>query len=809
MKALIRRYALLVALFVSCAPGVLAQTDVPLPISKIQIRHVGPPAANEDLIRANIRVKPGDPYQSNSIDEDVRTLYSTGYFYNIRIVSDRDEKGVALTYVLQGKPVLTEILFNGNKKYSRSKLLKKLTSKIGEPLDERKLFTDSQEILKLYQKAGRQKTKVEYKPVIDENAGRGTVTFEIAESPRVKIKRVEFVGAQAFKEKKLRKVIKTRKRWAFSWITGSGVLKDEQFEDDKEKLSEFYRNEGYIDFQLQDVKFDQLNPKWMTVRMFISEGRQYKVGTIEFKGNQLFTTEEIKSWIAANKSLIDPAKRKKNENSKGLRLTPGQTFTPTGLTKDIQAIQDFYGSRGYIGKGSRGSIDVKATRIPNTEKGTMDLVYEIEEGEKSYIEKIDIRGNTKTKDKVIRRELSISPGEPFDMVRVKLSKGRLEQMNYFEKVDAEPEPSDAGANRKDLLISVDEKNTGNLLVGAGFSTIDEVVGFAEVSQGNFDLFNPPYFTGGGQKARLRVQMGTKRQDYVLTFIEPWFLGRKLALNVELYHREINYLSDYYDERDTGARIGLTKALGFENLIGGVSYTIENIGIVNVQDGAPQPVKDEVKDGNYKLFSKVGTSIAYDTRNNVALPDRGQRTELLSQVSGGPLGGDVDYYKLELRSSWYFKGFMDGHIIEVLGRTGVMDGFGNTESDKIPFYVRSYLGGMYDLRGFKYHRAGSDATFDAPTQEPLGGNTFWMGSIEYSIPVVDRVRFAVFYDVGNVYRDSYSYNFGDYLDDVGVGLRVNIPQIGPLRFDYGIPISTDQYTGHNGRFNFGVGYTREF
>lgn len=809
MNTLVRRYAVMVALFLCCAPALRAQTEVPLPVSKIEIQHVGPPAANQDLIRANIRVKPGDPYMRDSVNEDVRTLYATGYFRQIRIVEGHDDKGMVLTYVLQGKPVLTEIQFNGNKKYSRSKLLKGLTSKIGEPLDESKLFTDSQEILKKYQKAGYQKTKVEAKPVIDENGGRGTVTFEINESPRVKIKRVDFVGASAFKEKKLRKVIKTRKRWMWSWITGSGVLKDDQFEDDREKLGDFYRSEGYIDFEIRDVKFEQLDPKWMAIHLYINEGRQYKVGSIDFKGNQLFTTEEIKTWISANKSLIDPAKRAKHENARGLRLTPGQIFTPQGLAKDIEAIRDFYGARGYIGKGTRGVIDVIATRIPNTEKGTMDLVYEIDEGEKSFIEKIEIRGNTKTKDKVIRRELSVAPGEPFDMVRVKLSKGRLEQMNYFEKVEAEPEPSDAGSNRKNLVIGVDEKNTGNLLVGAGFSTIDQVVGFAEISQGNFDLFNPPYFTGGGQKARLRVQMGTQRQDYILTFIEPWFLGRKLALSTELYHRELNYLSDYFNERDTGGRVGLTKALGMENLIGGVSYTLENIGIVDVQDSAPQAIKDTVKEGNYKLFSKIGTSLAYDTRNHATLPDRGQRTEILSEVAGGPLGGDVDFYKLELRSSWYFKGFLEGHVIEVLGRTGVIDGYGNTASDEIPFYQRWYLGGMYNLRGFKYRHAGADNTFDAPTGEPMGGNTYWMGSLEYSIPIVDRVRFALFYDVGNVYRNSYSFNFGDYLDNVGIGLRINLPQLGPLRFDYGIPISTDKYTGHNGRFNFGVGYTREF
>src|SRR5262249_20744722 len=160
--------------------------------------------------------------------------------------------------------------------------------------------------------------------------------------------------------------------------------------------------------------------------------------------------------------------------------------------------------------------------------GTMDLEFLLEEGQKSYIEKIEIRGNTKTKDKVIRRELAVAPGETFDMVRVKVSKQRLEGLQYFEKVDTRPEGTDV-PNRKNLIVGVDEKNTGNFTLGAGFSSVDSIVGFAEISQGNFDLFHPPTFTGGGQKFRLRIQLGTQRKDFVISFVEPWFLGRKLSL----------------------------------------------------------------------------------------------------------------------------------------------------------------------------------------------------------------------------------------------------------------------------------------
>lgn len=781
MKMLLRRYALLVVLMMSSVSPALTQTSPPI-IQKIVIQHVGPHAASDAMVRANIRVKEGDPYTRSTIDQDVRTLYGTGYFYNIRVGEERSPQGVILTYVVQGKPIVTEIQFTGNKRYSRTRLLKKISTKIGEPLDERKLFADTQAILKLYQNAGRPKTTVKYTPNIVEEAGRGSVVFEIDESPRVKIEQVDFVGAQAFSQRKLRKVIKTRERWMFSWLTGSGILKDEQFEDDKERLADFYRNEGYIDFEIKDIQFENVDPKWMVIRFIVSEGRQYKVGAVEIKGNELFTDEQIFQGITVGGKPVK------------LTMTAGETFTPKGLTEDIEAIRDFYGSKGYI------DARIFAQRTPNVERGTMDITYEIEEKDISYIEKVEIRGNTKTKDRVIRRELAVSPGEVFDMTKVDLSKTRLEQMNFFEKVDTQPEPTQV-PNRRDLVVSVEEKNTGNLMVGAGFSTIDQVVGFIELNQGNFDLFNPPFFTGGGQKFRLRATIGTKRQDYVMTFIEPWFLGQKLALQTDLYYRELTYLSDYYDEQRVGGRVGLTKALGSDFLIGGISYTLEDVGVLDVEEGAPQAFKDEE---GHSLISKIGASLAYDTSNSAMLPSRGQRTELIGEVAGGPFGGEKDFYKIELRSSWFFRGFAEGHIFEVTGRAGVAEAYGNT--DQVPFFDRYYLGGMWSLRGYKFRHAGADETFQ--NGEPVGGNTYWMGSAEYSVPIIERLRFALFYDIGNVYSDSYDFDFGNYLHNWGVGLRLNLP-IGPLRFDYGIPINSGKDTGSSGKFHFGVGWNRNF
>jgi len=822
MKFLLRLCGLFLVL--ACLPA-MAQFSS-LKVAKVEIEHVGPLSVSDELIRANIRVKPGDPYLRAAVDEDIRTLYATHQFYDIRIKTEDGPDGTILTYVLQGNPQLVAIKFQGNKKYKDSKLLKKVTSKTGEPLNEVKLFTDSQEMQKMYQKAGYPGTTCTYSIAIEQSTGRATATFTITESPKVKITRIEFVNATAFTQKTLRKQIKTKRHWMFSWATGGGVFKDDQFDEDKEKLAEYYRNKGYIDFDIKDVQFEHPTPRSLVIRIIVYEGRQYKVGTVKFTGNKLFTNAQIAEGIRAAQPTGVVKKAKLGPN--GLMMDTGDIFTPDGLNKDMKAIADVYGSKGYIDVVPN-SPGFHVQRIANTETGTMDLDFQIDEGQKNYIEKIEIRGNTKTKDRVIRRELAVSPGETFDMVRVNISQKRLEGLQYFEKVDMRPEPTEVSSH-KNLVIGVEEKNTGNLTMGAGFSSVDSVVGFVEVSQGNFDLFNPPNFTGGGQKFRLRVQLGTERQDYELEFTEPWFMGRKIQLSVDLYRHDLAFQSveNLYTEVETGGRVGLTKALGSDFLIGSVGYTLEDVGIL--LDGRtvrtngfgvpivghrdiPNAIKDEA---GYNLVSKFDMSLAYDTRNSVTLPDKGQRTQL-SAMLAGPFPGDKDYYKLEFKSAWYFRGLFPGHVLELLGETGVADAYGGTGG--VPFYDRYYLGGLYTLRGFRYRSvAPRERPFppaEGSSREPIGGDTYWFGSAEYSIPIIptenDRgvgLRFAMFYDIGNVMLSPYSYNWENYLDNWGLGLRLNLP-IGPLRLDYGIPIRHDRFNGGSGQFQFGVGYTRQF
>ena len=817
MKSIIKPLGM--SLVLGCATAAWAQSAGPK-IDRVDIKFVGPESVSEEFIRSNIKLKAGATYLPGLTQDDVHLLYGTGQFYNIRVSVDQaDDGGVVLTYLVQIRPRITEIKFEGNQKLSDAKLKKKVTFKVGEALDEQKIFTDVQEMKKLYEKYGLANTTVKYVLNIEEITGHGTVTFHIEESPKVKIKEVEFLGATKFKPKELRGEIKTKRRWMFSWLTGSGYFQQDDFDGDRDRLTDYYHDHGYLDFEIKDVKLDRPTTNSMDVKFFVNEGRQYKVGDVKISGNKIFTDAEI---LGGLHGIHDYEHSKAKLGAHGLPMDTGDIFTPDGLTKDSELIEDFYGSKGYI-EISEGQA-LRINRVPNVDTGTMDLDFQLDDSQKSYVQKIEIRGNLKTKDKVIRRELAISPGEVLDMVRVKISKQRLEGLEYFEKVDIRPEPIDPPTpGQKNLVVSVDEKNTGNFTVGAGFSSVDALVGYAEVSQGNFDLFKPPYFTGAGQKIRLRVQIGTQRQDYELSFIEPWFLNRKLALGVDLYRHQLDFESpnNIYNEARTGAKISLTRALGSDFLIGSVSYAVEDVGI-SLNSGwhdllptfptpTPRNVPNDIlNEAGDHLYQRFGASLAYDTRNSTQLPNHGQRSELSGEFSAG----DKTFYKVELTSSWYFPGLFKGHVIEVGGRGGVAD---SLEGGDVPFYDRYYLGGLYSLRGFKFRNISPREAFDptAPNvaTEPIGGDTYWFGSVEYSVPIFEKeggvgLRVALFYDIGAVDSGSYSFSTS-YDDNWGLGMRLNIPHLGPLRLDYGIPITTDPYNSSSGQFQFGVGYTRQF
>jgi outer membrane protein insertion porin family len=423
--------------------------------------------------------------------------------------------------------------------------------------------------------------------------------------------------------------------------------------------------------------------------------------------------------------------------------------------------------------------------------GRIDVNYTIQEGERAFVQRINIVGNTRTKDKVIRREVLIAPGDIYSTTRVETSKKRLDNLGYFSRVEAYPEETGV-PGRKDLTVQVEEKRTGSFNFGAGFSTIDNIVGFVEVTQGNFDLLNWPTFTGGGQKFRSRLQIGSQRKDVVLALTEPYFLDRHLSLGGELFYREANFLSSIYDQRNYGFSLLARRPVG-KFMAASVEYRLEQIEIFDVALGASPQIRAE--EGT-RLKSAITTNWVYDTRDNPFLTRKGTRVSVTPYVAGGFLGGETDIFGIDIEASQYFLLPYDLILLLNMQVAGVDTWAGG---DEVPISERLFLGGSNNLRGFGYRDVGPKDIFG----EPLGGQTLARSTVELTFPIIEKVRAAVFYDIGVVEEEAFSPH-GRAASDAGVGLRLDLP-IGPLRLDYGFPITTGGNNGRGGKFNFNVGY----
>ena len=501
----------------------------------------------------------------------------------------------------------------------------------------------------------------------------------------------------------------------------------------------------------------------MVLTIVVAEGPQYHVRKLAITGYQNTTEQRIRAL---------------------LKMKEGSVYSPKQLRDDAKAVADAYGSGGYV------DLVVQPEGTP-AGPALIDVHYSIEEGVRSFVNRVNIEGNTRTKDKVIRREVLVAPGDVFNTVRVDITKKRLENLGYFAKVETYPEDTDI-PGRKDLTILVQEKRTGSLSFGGGYSTVDALVGFAELTQGNFDLFNWPSFTGGGQKFRLRVQYGTQRKDFVLSITEPYFLDRRLSLNGQAFFTEANYLSSEYDQRNYGFAFELRKPINAYTSAT-LGYQLQDVDIFNVAVSASDFIKSQ--EGSF-TESKIFSGVVFDSRDNPLLSRHGQRFSFSPYVAGGFLGGNTQIYGLDFEGSQYFHLPWDT-ILVINGEAATVSQWGN--GNNVPIFERLYLGGSNNLRGFPFREVGPQDE----NGEPLGGKSMWRTTIEWTFPIIEKARGAIFYDTGFVNSSEWSFGFNHIASDIGVGLRLDLP-IGPLRLDYGYPIQRDGYNG-GGRFNFNVGY----
>lgn len=737
-----------------------------LRVGTIRVQFVGPANVNEQVVRANMQLIEGGPLDDTLIDRDIRSLYRTGLFEFIEFKREvQPGRTINLVVAVTPKFRVRAVNFEGNEVRTR-RLQRETETRVDLTLDERQVRADAEKIREYYQKSGYNSAQVDYLIERDRNLGTGTVTFRIQEGERVRISRIYFEGNDAVSTRALRKVMETRRWGIFSFLTDRGRLRDEVFRLDLDKLRDYYRELGHLDVEIDEdaIRYDYPSDRRLVLTIPVIEGRRYNVGEVTITGNSLYSTEQLMAV---------------------LRQTTGAVFAPSMLDDDSRALEEVYGREGYLDARAR------LIRRPNLATGAIDVQYEITESDQFFVESITIDGNTKTKSVVILRELAIGPGEVFNTVRMNTSRARLENTRFFDEVSVSPEATNI-PGRRNLRISVKEGRTGNLTFGAGFSSLERAVIFAEVSQSNFDLFNrKSLYQGAGQKFRLRLQLGSRSNEVVLSFEEPWLFQQELALGFTLYRTSSDFFSDLYEEVRTGAEVYLRKRL-FELVEGRLSYTYEIVEFNDVQAAAPGFIQNEA---GRNTVSKIGFRMLRDTRDRLMNTTRGNRAELIFEKAGDFLGGDADYYKVEFRGAQYFKTFdAANQVISFIGRAGVVDG------SNVPYFDQFFLGGPLTLRGFRFREVGN---LDPVSLEPLGGSTYGFASVEYTFDLVSPIRFAVFYDAGFVNAGSYDFDPGSYNDNFGFGLRILVAGA-PLSLDFGIPITTGPNNDRGTQFNFSFG-----
>ena len=759
---------LLAILFLLAAwlPAASAQMFTGPIVRDIEIQYVGPETISRERIMANLATSVGQPFSQLNVEQDLRALYATGLISNVRIFAEPFEDGAKVTVLVQGRPTVTEVLIEGASQIPMNRVRRDLTVRAGEALVEERVEQDRQAILKLYQDRNYSDVTVETRIRENERTNEASVAFIINEGPRLVVRQINFFGNDAVLAKDLRRAMTTKVRNLLFFFNKSGRLLPAQVEEDKAAIRALYQSRGFADAVVTDYQVQRLDDgSGVAINVTVNEGVQYRVNSVTFEGTEATTPDFLSSLLV---------------------MGDGSLYTPQGLNGDIKSIRDYYGTRGFVDL-------LLIPEVLPAGAGAVDINYRIDEGVQSYVNLINIQGNTRTKDHVIRREMAVRPGEIFDTTMVDLSKQRLDNLNYFSRVDTVPQDT-LVPGRKDLNVIVEEKRTGSFNFGAGFSTIDSLVGFAELQQTNFDLFNFPRFTGGGQRFRIRGQYGIERSDFVIAFTEPWFLGYKLSFGVEGFYREASFLSTVYNQRNYGAAFQFRKPLT-TFLSARAEYRIENIEIYDVDDAdAGQVIQDSA--GLYTRSAVLG-SLTWDSRDSLFLTRRGELVELTGFVSGGGLGGDVQVYGINLEAAKYFPLIWD-MIFLLKGQVAVTDTWG--DGQEVPIFDALYLGGANNMRGFDFREVGPKDEYG----NPIGGNSLAYITAEITFPIISRVRGAFFTDWGYVNAASWDWNSNTVNADFGFGVRLDLP-IGPIRVDYGIPYLTDEWNGGPGKFNFNIGY----
>lgn len=736
-------------------------------VTAIEVK--GNTSISANTVLSKLKTRIGSPYNDNVISDDMKRLYLLGYFSDIKIDTEKYMGGMKVIITVVERPIIEKISFSGSRRIgmSEEKLKETLKSKETQYLDHTGLAEDVETLKKMYEKKGFTQVQIEHTVDIDESSNKARISFRISEGRKKKIRMIYVEGNENVSDARILKIIKTKRAWLFN----SGILKEDVLEEDIERVKAYYQRKGYMDVSVEkELKTDPRGRFWY-ITLKVAEGKKYLVGDVTIQGNADVNEADIRAKIKESK--------------------PGNVFSQEALKDDVMAVQGVYFDRGYI------AAKVLDTTSLNNSTGNIDIVLSIEENEVFYVDKVKIRGNVKTKDVVIRREMRIYPGDRFDGEKLRRSKERLQNLGFFDEISYDTEDSNA-ADKKDLVVDVRESKTGAFSFGGGYSSVDQLVGFVEMSQKNFDWKNWPYFTGAGQDLKVRATMGSLTEAYDLSFTEPWLFDYPVSFGFDLYKHTHDRDSDVgygYNEDITGGDIRLGKELS-EYVRGNLTYRHDTIKISDVEATASQDLKDEV---GTNVESSMEFGLTYDNRDNVFDPTRGNVLGGSIQVAGGPFGGDRNFWKYFGNASHYFG--VGKAVVDMRLRAGAADSY--DDSNKVPINSRLFAGGAYTIRGYRERKVGP---VDSVTGDPLGGRSLLVGNLEYLYPLSSFFKLALFYDIGNVWPKVSDIGSGGYRAGTGLGFRLKTP-IGPVMLDYGIPL--DKESGEtergNGRFHFSMSH----
>ena len=734
-------------------------------ISSVDIRYNGTKTVDEARIRNLMSSKAGTVYSAEHLDADVKGLYESGLVEDVRFLAEPVGDTVRLIADITSRSEYAAIGFVGNTVFSDQKLAKESKLKSRGILSDEVILEARRNIEKYYQGYGYPDVTVKHRMQPTAQQGKADLIFVIDEGTKNEIRRIRFEGNHAFTSNELRKEMKVKPKGWFSWLTKSGRFESGQLDTDLDAVLDYYRSKGYLRVSSPGIRREPVGDGRVDLVIPIVEGEKYTVAEVGFGKLTVFKPEELQ-----------PA----------LTLVAKNAYSSKKMRADITMIRSYYGSRGYA--DARVDPDIRDAG-PNR----VSITYKITEGTRFHVGRVNIKGNTKTKDKVIRREGTLQPGDWFNSVELETTKARLTNLQYFNDVQVTGTPT--GGGYRDVDILVDEKSTGSVGVGFGFSSIDSIVGFLTLEQTNFDLFNPWNFTGGGQRFAMNLRAGSTRTDFSMSLVEPWFLDRKLSLGGELFFRQSNYFSSYYEQSNVGGAISLRKPVGDHSSLK-LEYRFEDVKI-DVASNTPQNSEyiQGNEDGSF-MRSAMALNYLYDTRDSNIMPRSGHKVDAVATLAG--LGGDVNSFTISVQAQKYWNLKWDS-ILSISGELASVEGM---NGDDVHIFERMFLGGGRTLRGFKFRDVGP-RDYPHSTDEAIGGKSLGYVSFEYTIPIIETVRAAVFYDTGFVNTTSWDLSPSDLYSDFGFGVRLRLPiSPMPLALDYAVPLQVpNSQADKGGQFNF--------